>query len=580
MAFPIIKRVQILLLFYFLIALIPVLPIIGYIQNYAVDLIFWDEWELINFLLNARDTFPPLNEFFALHNEHRIAFLRFFSLVLSYLPFGWSAISRIWISFFVVIFTFMLLSALAVKQYLISNKSSQHDSRVHLLGISLFSISLLLFLPSQFENWLWGFQIPWFFVNLLLVSTIILLDAFSKNGRWIFYCLATTCCIVASFSLAQGLMVWLACLPMFMSSQLNQSQKLRAIGGWLVSTIMTISIYALGYQKPGGHPSTDLIFKKPGVAFDFFFNQLGSAFGRVETSRFLLGLILFILFIWLIITLFKQGLCARDKALPWISLGAYAILCTGIITAGRMGFGSVFASRYTTIYLLLPLAVVNLLRLSLETKEVWVKNKPLILTALFISGFIFSNLIVGYQSSLLESENMMFARYRGKACVELHEYLKEDLRNQCVSTLVSPYLGLVIEVVQELQNQGAMAMTPDIDFLNSAAGENQIGNLEPVDTSDRGALRVSGWAFSGDNSGIVLLSLNGQTSFSYLADVRIRRGDVAEAYSEDHLYAGWEVTIPMSEIHDDIESITAYFYDFERRELFRFGTITLPQPAI
>ncbi|MGF1458810.1 MAG: hypothetical protein ACFBSG_07265 [Leptolyngbyaceae cyanobacterium] len=562
---------------YCLLALIPAVFGFFFIRQYAVDLWFWDEWELIEFVADARESGPTLSTIVAQHNEHRIASLKVFSWLFSYFPGGWSAQSRMFVSYLVVLVTYGLLTGLILKQHTLLHAAAKSAASAHVWGLSVLLTGILLFSPVQFENWLWGFQIPWFLVNCLLVAAVFLLNEFFQNRHPWSFLGALGCCWVTSFSLAQGLIVWLACLPMFLTSQLTYKGRLQWTAVWLGSTAIAVCSYIWGYQKPGGHPSTNLVWQKPGVAIDYFLNQVGGTFGRVELPPVVTGPLLVLLYAGLTIWLFRQRQVLKDSALPWASIGLFTILCAWMITVGRMGFGAGVASRYTTVYLMLPIAVVNLLRLLVGSRTLAPQRLRLAVAIAFLLGFLVSSVVQGYENGLKDSEAMKLARYRGQACLAIYGSLEPAVADECIYSLVSPLPDLAVRVANEVQAQGIVA-EPLIGQVKQEAHSSVTASVvDTVEISPEGFLRLTGWVYSNGHPGVVVLAWNDQRPFSYIVDVNQRRNDVAAAYSRDYLKSGWTVAISIGDIPQDASSIAVYFYDLERRALVKLEQVAIPQ---
>lgn len=572
------KKHHLLTLGYGFLALVPIIIFIICVQQNAVNIPIMDEWELVKFRLEAINDSVSFSDVFALHNEHRIASLRMISLALGQLSAGWNSTLLIAINVIIVILTSWVLFWLAWRQFSTFNEARFSSPELHLFGITTVVTSFLFFSPSQYENWLSGFQIPWFLINLILIAVALLLYEFFKAQQPLYFVSAIGLCVVASFSSAHGLFIWLACLPMFSTRGLKRSTRLSWAGVWMGATAITGITYMAGYSKPANHPSTSLVLERPGAAIDFFLNLLGNAFGRGGTANFILGLVILLAFGCLVLFCYKQQPKTWNDALVWFSIGLFPIIFAATTTAGRLGLGAGAAlpSRYATVTLLLPICLVQLLRIVIQQKGFLEKLTLPLTVSLILFGFILASLVDGYQSGLAAARNTLHDRNVGRTCLELYEYLDPAFADQCIAQRLYPAPAVPLELAKELREAGAIATSPivlshseqqiDGNFDEAVAQNNHLGDV----------ITVSGWAFSDGNPGVVLLSADEGKSFFSIMVVNKHRRDVARAYSGRYLQSGWEGVVSADMVTSETQSLTAYFYDFQQRELLRIGQKAIP----
>jgi len=567
------KRHYSLALVYGLLTLTPpILYVFCVLQN-AVDIPYMDEWTLVELKLKAASDSVSLKDVFAFHNEHRIASLRLISLAVDKVSTGLNSTSRMFISYIISIFNFLLIVLLAWQQSKSSITKDYSSKALHLFGLTTVITSLLFFFPSQHENWLWGFQVPWFLINLFLVSAVFLLYLFLKTRQKIYYLAALLLCFLASFTLAQGLFVWVACLPMFLTAGLKIKTRLTYIGIWLIATAIAAISYMVGYSQPIEDPNTGFVLTNLAAMADFFLNLLGNAFGRGGSS-FILGLLMLLAYVSLIGVCYKQQARVWNEALTWISIGLFPIIFAAITTVGRIGFGSsaALASRYTTVTLLLPICLVQLLRIVIQQKGYGARLTRPLAIILVLSGFVLANLIDGYENGLANARQTLHDRNRGKACLELHEYLEPLLADQCITKHIFPVPALPLDLANGLREKGLISASPIV--ISSNVNQPINGHLDEIwiDNSNLdGMMAVTGWAFSEGHPGVVLLSSDAGQSFFAIVEVKERRTDVAAAYSKRYLNTGWKTVIPLSTLPANVQLLTAYFYDFDQREVYKVG---------
>ncbi|NEQ42729.1 MAG: hypothetical protein F6K00_03855 [Leptolyngbya sp. SIOISBB] len=561
-------------------ALIPPLIYVFCVQINAVNFPFLDEWTLVDFYLKLTSGSVSLEDILAFHNEHRIVSLWLIFLMVSTISTGWYSKTLMLISCAIAIASFMLLILLSWQQLQsLRSESTAFAKQLNLFSLSILATSCLLFCPSQYENWLWGFQVPWFLINFTLIGAVVSLYFFARNQRIYCFLAAMILCFLASFSLAQGLFLWVVCLPMLFPKEQTKKNKIVFPIVWIGTAAVTFLLYFNFYARLNDSQGLDRFTGKPSASLDFFFNIIGNAFGRGGLSSFVLGLIIAFSFLGLVGICYKQSAKVWHEALPWVSIGLFPIMFAAITTLGRMGFGSsaAVASRYSTVTLLLPICIVQLLRILLSQNQKPLQATKRLMVACVLSGFILSSLMSGYETGLLEARQILHVRSQGQACLALYRYIESEVAHQCVIDNNFPVPSFPLEVMQNLHDQDLFMLSP---ASLTVVDQPITGELEAirVDRDDaQMAIIIEGWVFADENSGIVLLSADNGESFFSLANIRVRRGDIAKAHSSRYLNTGWQATVLMSEIPNNAETITAYFYDLEQYGVSKFGQAELPQ---
>jgi hypothetical protein len=557
---------------YTFLTLIPIIVYITVVWKNSVDIPFWDEWLLADLRLKAIASSVSIQEIFALHSEHRIVPLKLISLIIDEFSTDWNSRLRMLISCPISIFGFFLVTLMSWQQTKSSVASENISKNFHIFGLTTVFTSILWFFPSQHENWLWGFQIPWFLMNMLLVSAIFLLLISFKNQKKRYYFMAILMCVVASFTLAQGLFTWIACLPMFLTIGQEMKTRLFYVGIWLGASVLTVIAYMTGYVSPDAHPVTQFSLSNLETIIDFFFNVLGNVFGQSGTSRFLIGSLILLAFVSLIITCFREKKVWND-ALPWISIGLFAIIFAAMTTIGRVELGSSFAygSRYATITLLLPIGALQLLRINTQKMHIINGLTKLQVTGLITLGFMLSSMVNGCAYSLADLKDKTYLRYRGKVCVELYQYLEESFAKQCIAQNNFPNPNVPVDRARALQDLEAIKSAPVNILSESTPIEGKfdvasVGSSNLVET-----VTASGWVFSDGQPGVVLLRSDTDELFFAVADVRNRRRDVASAYSRSYLNTGWAIELPLDTLPANTKLLIAYFYDIKMRKICKIG---------
>ena len=71
--------------FILLILILPLIIEVFYIRSFGVNVVYWDQWELVPLLDKLYDSSLTFDDLFAQHNEHRIFFPRIIMLGLAYM---------------------------------------------------------------------------------------------------------------------------------------------------------------------------------------------------------------------------------------------------------------------------------------------------------------------------------------------------------------------------------------------------------------------------------------------------------------------------------------------------------------
>ncbi|MEG4500024.1 hypothetical protein QUB05_10240 [Microcoleus sp. F10-C6] len=381
----------------FTLYLIPVLLLIGFVANFSVNVPVDDEWRLASLFEKIAAGNVTFNDFWALHSNHRIVFPKIIIAVLAFAS-RWNINYQLCLSIGLAAITFMAMYKLSSMQV-----KNVGDDLWHLANILT---CILVFSLVQHENWLWGFQLAWFIVNLCFVAAVYALVSNHKLLPNIRISIAAVFCFVASFSLAQGLLSWLAAIPAVVALEGNAAQKRKRAIAWMLLFVATCAVYSIDYH-PSRKASIISLLNKPLVVIDYFLSLLGSPIVRSPGISALVGLLIFASFLFLVFYFFVIGNPAKQspapaiasflamtdrndiaesysnpnsvmnvvqaakldgqdahptihlglrqdthskidlgvqyQALPWLSIGLFSVLSALFITAGRAEFGAIQA---------------------------------------------------------------------------------------------------------------------------------------------------------------------------------------------------------------------------------------------
>jgi len=432
-----------------LIYLIPFIVLLWFIDSFGVNVPYWDEWNLVDLFERFATGKTNFGDFFAPENEHRIVFPKIIFITLAFIS-KWDIRYEFYFSIFLATITFLSMYKLSYLQ-----GDNKHNIPRHLTNILT---CILIFSLVQYQNWLWGFQLAWLLINACLVIAVLLI-ALSKNHSKRLY-FAAIPCFIASFSLAHGLLTWLAVIPSIASLNGNSRQRKTRILLWILLFAVTCIIYFIGYRKPSDSPSTLFFLHKPFVALGYFFTLLGTPLVHQSIISPIIGMILFSIFSFLIYQSIKKSepkFKLDPVIVPWISIGLFALLFAIITALGRAGFGveQGMSSRYTTSSVLLIVSTAHLLRLF-----------PLVNS--FFACTIAFLLIINSVNVIPQAGLFRLQRQVDTTCLDLVNFIDES-PDSCLADLY-PSSSRVRELAGILERLGFRKFPKDIAFITKPVG--------------------------------------------------------------------------------------------------------------
>ncbi|HEY0789469.1 MAG TPA: hypothetical protein VGD78_00265 [Chthoniobacterales bacterium] len=333
-----------------------------------------DEYEFVWVIETIRSGHASFATFWAPHNEHRILFPR---LVLSLLIF----LTR-WNSVAIMIASWAVMAGAGL--FLLHCLTRIFDEFRPRLWIVAVALSLSLFYSAiQKENWLWAFQLTFFLVQFgVILGTFWM--SFTRISIFKRLPAAVLFGVLATFSAAQGLLMWPALIITLLLSDETKRGKLVGTLVLLLLTAGVVGAYFHDYQTPSaGHFNASEILSKPKLLVHFFVELLGAplTFGLSDDLRvkpkaaFIAGCVLLFLFFLLSYLVIRSN--QRSKAAPWIGLGFFVLGFCAMATYGRLVSGiyrlptwsAAYTSRFTTHEVLFTISVLALGYLSLGGRK-------------------------------------------------------------------------------------------------------------------------------------------------------------------------------------------------------------------
>jgi hypothetical protein len=350
-----------------LLCVIAALLTLAFILINGVNVPFADEWWYASLVKSVASGKASFASFWSPSNEHRMLIPR--------LEFSTLAVLTHWNSKAMMIAGW--LAVVVAMMFLFSQWKRIYSQRHPMLWIAAVGVSAAaLFSLVQMENWLWAFQFAFFFIQFAVVTSLIILCR-SHIALTLRLSIAVILGAAASFSSAQGLLIWPA--QMLSMSLTNDPLKKKWTGlvCLLISSAITFALYFFGLTRTTElHLRPEQIIEKPQLPFFGFFGLLGNplahwiSYEHLPHRAWFIGLAATIVFLFLIWVVMRRR--RLPDAAPWLGLGAFAYSFCLVITYGRLGMGytgGFLSSRYNTHVTLLIVALLALMLIALNSTD-------------------------------------------------------------------------------------------------------------------------------------------------------------------------------------------------------------------
>ena len=578
-----------------------------FIKTFAVNIAFWDEYEtgyMIEKLFSGNLGWDFL---FSFHNEHRILFPRIISLSLGLLT-HWDSRAPMWLGWLFLVLTSLLF-------FRVFRRSFQPDEAdLNILLLKFSPIAWLMHIWRQHENLLWGYQFAFFLMMFAVLASLVLLNADRKIG-WKFFA-AIAAGIVATFSLANGLLIWPVGLLALIAQRFLPDDQASKSGWWPRAGIWTIAglffgiSYIRGYSPHAQSPGTSFLLENPAITI----RSALAFFGFLVSSRvdfaILAGALIVALFAAAVFLNLRavfsrvrpvhsevgqvQNLSHQIKksrtpaniykrptaaAIIPCLLILFSLMSGALVVIGRAGGGmaAMSAPRYSTLSIF---GLVGLYWL-LFSKPAESGNRileivglavvVLIVTTNFQSSWKEGQRIRSERQSMtfyaltapIQSEENMLKLYPSKQVIEFLEFARRQDYNvfRQAANLATAREVAANGFFYNLDLIDGQPLAPTKKLLKIAPGENKT-------------LKLIGWAIdpqSKTRAWGMLLTLDGKLDLP--VNYGLRRDDLAAFFANDDCqYSGFSADLPAEKLTPGVHSI--------KLKIFRFGGQELYQPEL
>ncbi|HET6658411.1 MAG TPA: hypothetical protein VFH16_00690 [Rubrobacter sp.] len=340
-----------------------------YVRAFGVNVVFADAWDMVLVFRKFSSGRLTFADFYAQHNEHRMFFPKGAELLLGLLT-RYNNVAEM----YVVVSCFLITAAVLLVAF---------RREIGLPLIFFVPVALLIFSFRQYENMLWGFQISFAFTQTFGVLALYLLSSSSRSNFGAYAFAALGSATIASFSTAQGLLVWPAGLLGLLLGSVAGPGKKVLVGLWGIVGVAEWVAYFVDYHTPRGHPPLLDALGHIGTAPEYFLTLLGSALFWQPEHAYAGGLVIGCLALAMFLATYGRG-ALREHPF-WISLLFYSLFILATITLGRSGMFGVWQaaiSRYTTFSILAVASVYAML-----AKMVFATRASILRTVLLIALF-------------------------------------------------------------------------------------------------------------------------------------------------------------------------------------------------
>jgi len=376
-----------------------------YVRAFGVNVVYTDAWSMVPLFNKWAHGKLTLSDLYAQHNEHRMFFPEAVELLLG-VATKYNNVAEMYL---------IEVCFLATLGILLLAFRSDTAPRLTLF----IPVSLLVFSLMQYENMLLGYQINFAFTQMFGVLTLFLIYILGRRSTiWLSSVAALGSATVASFSTAQGLLVWPAGLLQLLIGPVGRQTRRILVVVWSLAGLAEWVAYFVDFRRSPDKPSLLYAAEHPIEGVSYFLTLLGSSLSWEQTSAFLVGLLVACLTLVSLLLLVKNR--KVDEYSFWVSLLFYSLLILAFITVGRSAFGvwQAMAPRYTTFSILVVVSVYAILvKMVLERRSA--ANTILLVV---LSGVILLSAAISYPAGILVGKYTEATRERAALLLTSGKY--------------------------------------------------------------------------------------------------------------------------------------------------------------
>lgn len=563
----------------FCLTLTPAVFLSVLIIEYSVDFPQWDQWGYVTFFQKLTLHTLTFSDLFAQVNEYR----QFFPNLI-FVTLGW--LTR-WDLRYEMCAIFLVACLISFNVYRLARLTIEGTTRARIL-LLFFMANLLIFSPSQYQNWFQGQQLV-YYVPIACVTSCILV-AHSRLPAIARFIICASLSTISTFSSANGVLCWVVILPVLLiGSRSPLYGKKWFVAAWVLGFLSNAWLYLRGYHKPWWSPSLATALSKPQQAVLYFLGFLGAPLGLEKLKLAApIGIVLLSLFgIGCVFLMrYRNDSTLVRRLTPWLMVGAYSVLTAGMTMIGRLGFGAGQAMnvRYIgySVYLAVSLIfLVPIIGDKLVSERLlgrrWLSRVTVTSAILFLlwQPLVFARGIQGMKE-------MRLKLLQAKASVLLIDLVPDQ---ELVNTLYPDlsFLAAQANILDKLGylRPGLVRSNRLQDFQGDNASGTNYGSLEHVETHDNIYVvsGIAGLPYRREAPDAVLLAYerpNGDCIMFALTHPKVGTGAPNPGIN-GRQFRRWELSFSADRLPLHSAKLTAWAFDANSARAYRLdGSYLVP----
>lgn len=496
-----------------IIAILPAAIFFYFLTQNWVNVFYADEWEIYKIFIKFQNHTITLKDLFAQSNESRLVFPKIFLYYLGKIT-NWDTRAFMASSFLINCGSSLLLLKLLSK-----NTEKSSALRFFIWAIINFFIFAITQWEAAFSGATSSFYLPIF---LLIFSLFFDQLNLSRSLKTL---IISLCCIVATYTYANGMLLWVCAFPFQdvlrdLASEPKWNWKrlfILTFDFWrcvyLALAFVSIGFYFLGYQKPSQCPSPFETFHHPLLAIQYFLCWLSAPLIKPSIwCGCIVGTIILGLFIncyKTAIGLYKHSYLSC-QLYPWLMIGLFSMTSGLIATIGRSPFGihQAFSSRYIVFSIYVPIAIIGCTYILWKSWNS--QDAPLLQTRrIFLIGLLLGSGLA-FSSQKYANTIPLIKKIRTKriAAVAYLPFIDSDPNNSLLLDLGfapgwGPYIsqslhlyiaeGIIPNPFKQTSSIWNLEQKIKVQFPQPH-DEHIYGSLDKVELLDGNNIQVTGWA--------------------------------------------------------------------------------------
>lgn len=547
---------------------VPIFYLACYIYSFSSALPVNDQWDVAPFIVSVKEGHLDLRQLFHFHNEHLIVIPRLLFAGLALL-FTWDNRAECWLTFVFTATTFGLLCRFVLKG----------RERGDVAGlVALVTAAFFLFSTTQWQNWLWGFQLAW------PIPVLVLTAAISSIYRWrgsiVTGMVITAATITAVLSMGSGFMVPLILFVVFSGRYLRSRD--RRILPWLAlcGCLTALAVGLFLTNKPPGAGATHFGTNSlQGVAillanpFLDYARSLPGSLSVFLLFAFVVSVVLIALFIWFSVRGYQANAFETPLFSTGFALAAWALLSVMAIALARahLGFEGLAQSRYISYAVLLPVGLLLMAVALLRRTDIPARGRSLCRAWIFVA--------IGLAALSLRGEpsRLRWGRDMRAVYLTLSEFVKvapafpieAELQKICPQNNRLAVIDAVARsrLIRGMAPPGQHIAAPMVRM------HQLIGNIDTIARTESGS-DLTGWcAFLSARrlpDAVFLGAPNPDGSVELLAPILQHQDRPDVAAKGGPLQSGWQLHLPPEHAGKPIILLA---YDWSSNRFYRSGGV-------